>query len=222
MVREKAKVAKKIVNRSLIAYINPSHRIAEQYRTIRNNIQYASDGKSIRSLIVTSPAPGDGKSTAAVNLAVSMAQRGDRVLLIDANFRQPTLHKVFHSPVSPGLSNVLTRQLEFEDAAQTTEVEGLDLLTSGVSHANSADMLDSHTMKELLSMLYARYDRIVFDCPAVLTAPDTNALVNKCDGVVLLLRCGKTSQSKALEAKQALSFAGANIIGAILNKKNVR
>ncbi|MCR2802497.1 CpsD/CapB family tyrosine-protein kinase [Paenibacillus soyae] len=222
MVREKAKVAKKTVSRSLIAYINPSNKIAEQYRTIRNNIQYASDGKSIRSLIVTSPTEGDGKSTAAVNLAISMAQRGERVLLVDANFRQPMLHKVFSSPISPGLSNVLTHQMEFSDAAQSTEVEGLDLLTSGITHANSADMLDSHTMKQLLLQLSSKYDRIVFDCPAVLSAPDTNALVNKCDGVVLLLRCGKTTHGKALEAKQALSFAGANIIGAILNQKNVR
>ena len=222
MVREKTKASKKNINRSLIAYINPSHKIAEQFRTIRNNIQYASDGKSIRSLIVTSPAEGDGKSTAAVNLAVSLAQRGDRVLLIDANFRQPMLHKVFNSPVSPGLSNVLARQMEFPDAAQSTEVEGLDLLTSGISHANSADMLDSPAMKELLLALSSRYDRIVFDCPAVLSGPDTNAMVNKCDGVVLLLRCGKTTHSKALEAKQTLAFAGANIIGAILNKKNVR
>ncbi|WP_162848443.1 CpsD/CapB family tyrosine-protein kinase [Paenibacillus nanensis] len=222
MVREKAKIAKKIAHRSLIAYLNPAHRISEQYRTIRNNIQYASDGKSIRSLLVTSPAEGDGKTTAAINLAISMAQRGEQVLLIDANFRNPMLHKIFGSQISPGLSNVLTHQLPFDEAVQRTEIEGLELLTSGHSHANAADILDSHMMKEIIEAAGSRYDRIVMDCPAVLQAPDTNALVGKCDGVVLLLRCGKTTHSKALEAKQSLSFAGANIIGAILNKKNVR
>jgi capsular exopolysaccharide synthesis family protein len=222
LVREKARVAKKIVHRSLIAYLNPAHKISEQYRTIRNNIQYASDGKTVRSLLVTSPAEGDGKTTAAVNLAVSMAQRGERILLIDANFRNPMLHKIFGSPISPGLSNALAHQLSFTEAVQETEVEGLDLLTSGHSHANAADILDSHMMKEIMESAGSRYDRIVIDCPAVLQAPDTNALVNKCDGVVLLLHCGKTTHSKAIEAKQSLTFAGANIIGAILNKKNVR
>ncbi|MFD0588440.1 CpsD/CapB family tyrosine-protein kinase [Paenibacillus sp. GCM10027627] len=222
MVRERAKIARKVVSRSLIAYLNPTHRISEQYRTIRNSIQYASDGKSVRSLIVTSPGEGDGKSTAAINLAISIAQRGERVLLIDANFRNPMLHKIFNTQISPGLSNVLTDQLTFEESTQETEVEGLWLMTSGLSFGNSADMLDSNKMKELLRGATDRFDRIVIDSPPVLTAPDTNALVNKCDGVVLLLRCGKTTHSKALEAKQSLSFAGANIIGAILNQKNVR
>ncbi|MBH5317311.1 CpsD/CapB family tyrosine-protein kinase [Paenibacillus sp. GSMTC-2017] len=221
MVRERSKIAKRVANRSLVAYLNPTHKISEQYRTIRNNIQYASDGRSIRSILVTSPSDGDGKSTAAINLAISMAQRGDQVLLIDANFRNPVLHKIFNAQISPGLSNVLTQQLTFAEATHATEVEGLELLTSGLSYTNSADMLDSQSMKEIIEMATKRYDRIVIDCPPVLNVPDTNALVNKCDGVVLLLNCGKTTHSKALEAKQSLTFAGAHIIGAILNKKNV-
>lgn len=222
MVRERAKVSNNVINRSKIAYLNPSHKISEQYRTIRNTIQYASDGRSIRSLLVTSPAEGDGKSTAAVNLAISMAQRGERVLLIDANFRQPILYKVFNTPISPGLSNVLGNQIALKEAVLGTEVEGLDLLTSGLTYSNSTEMLDSPIMNEIMEAANQCYDRIVIDCPPVLSAPDTNALANKCDGVVLLLRCGKTTHGKALEAKQSLSFAGANIIGAILNKKNVK
>ncbi|MDQ6423277.1 CpsD/CapB family tyrosine-protein kinase [Paenibacillus sp. LHD-117] len=222
MVREKAKIAKKVVSRSLMAYLNPGHKISEQFRSIRNNIQFASEGKAIRTIVVTSPAEGDGKSTAAVNLAISMAQRGEQVLLIDANFRSPMLHKLFNTQMSPGLSNLLANQLPFGEAAQQTEIECLDLITSGVLQTHSTDMLDSHRMKEILEAASSQYDRIVIDCPAVLAAPDTNALVNKCDGVVLLLRCGKTTHSKALEAKQSLAFAGANIVGAILNKKSVR
>lgn len=222
MVREKAKIAKKIVNRSLMTFLHPGHRVSEQFRSIRNNIQFASEGKSIRTLIVTSPSEGDGKSTAAVNLAISMTQRGERVLLIDASFRNPILHKLFGIQMSPGLSSVLGNQLTLKEAAQPTEIEGLDLLTSGVQHTFSTDMLDSYRMKEVLEAAASLYDRVVIDCPAVLSAPDTNALVNKCDGVVLLLRFGRTSKAKALEAKQALTFAGANIIGAILNKRSVR
>lgn len=222
MVRERAKIAKRVVSRSLIAYMNPAHKISEQFRTIRNNIRYAADGGTIRSLLVTSPSDGDGKSTAAVNLAVSMAQRGEQVLLIDANLRNPTLHKIFGAQISPGLYNLLSGQLAFAEAVQSTEVEGLDLLTSGPAGANKADLLDSHAMRLLMETATERYDRIVVDCPAVLSAPDTTALANKMDGVVLLLRCGKTTHGKALEAKQSLTFAGANIVGAILNQKSVR
>jgi capsular exopolysaccharide synthesis family protein len=222
LVREKAKIARKVVSRSLMAHLHPGHRISEQFRSIRNNIQFASEGRAIRTIVVTSPADGDGKSTSAVNLAISMAQRGERVLLVDANFRAPMLHKLFGSQMSPGLSSVLANHLTLGEAVQQTEIECLDLLTSGVHQSSSSDMLDSHRMKEVLESATAEYDRVVIDCPAVLSAPDTNALVNKCDGVVLLLRCGKTTHAKALEAKQALTFAGANIVGAILNKRSVR
>ncbi|MHA6485285.1 CpsD/CapB family tyrosine-protein kinase [Paenibacillus sp. strain BS8-2] len=222
MVREKAKIARKVVQRSLMAHLHPGHRISEQYRSIRNNIQFASEGKPIRTIVITSPSDGDGKSTSAVNLAISMAQRGERVLLIDANFRSPMLHKIFGAPMSPGLSSVLSSQLPLGESVQATEIESLDLLTSGVHQTYSTDLLDSHRMKEVLEVASSQYDRVVIDCPAVLSAPDTNALVNKCDGVVLLLRSGKTTHAKAIEAKQALTFAGANIVGAILNKRSVR
>lgn len=222
MVRERAKAAKKIVNRSLIAYLNPSHKISQQFRAIRNNIHYASDGEAITSLLVTSPEDGDGKSTAAINLAISMSQRGERVLLIDANFRNPVLHKIFGTQISPGLANAVTHQLALSEAIQCTEIEGLDLLTSGSAGTGTSDLLDSPGMKELMKEASSGYDRIIVDCPAVLSSPDTNTLVGKSDGVVLLLRCGVTTHSKALEAKQALAFAGANIVGAVLNKKNAK
>lgn len=221
MVREREKASKAVVSRSLSAYLNPAGEIAEQFRTIRNNIQYAASRKPVRSLLVTSPSEGEGKSTAAVNLAISMAKKGDRVLLVDANFRNPMLHKIFQAQMSPGLSNLLAGQLDFKSAVHATEIEGLYLLTSGQRQVNSTDLLDSREMAELLETAAASYDRVVLDCPPVLTAPDTNALVHQCDGVVLLFQCGKTTHGKALEAKQSLSFAGANIVGAILNKKSV-
>ncbi len=148
-----------------------------------------------------------------------MAQRGEKVLLIDINIRNPMLHKIFNSQTSPGLSNVLANQLSLVEAIQLTEVEGLELLTSGLRQQNTTDLLDSKVMKELIELAESRYDRVVMDCPPVLTAPDTNVLANKCDGVVLVLSSGKSTHVEALEAKQALAFAGANIIGALLNKK---
>ncbi|MDQ8735942.1 CpsD/CapB family tyrosine-protein kinase [Paenibacillus sp. LHD-38] len=221
MVRERQMVSKSYVNRSLLAYINPHGAISEQYRTIRNNIQYAANGQKIRSLLVTSPSEGDGKSTAAINLAVCMAQRGDRVLIIDANFRNPIINKIFNVQTSPGLSNVLGQQLEIREAIYNTEVEGLDILPSGQRLYNSTELLDSQVMVDVMAFASEQYEMVLLDCPPVLGVSDTNALVSKCDGVLLLLKSGKTHKELALEAKRALLFAKANILGVILNKKSV-
>lgn len=221
MVRERQKTAKSFVNRSLLSYNHPHGSISEQYRMIRNNIQYASNGKKINSLLVTSPSEGEGKSTAIVNLAICMAQRGDRVLIIDANFRNSSIHKIFNVQISPGLSNVLGQQLEIREAIYNTEVEGLDILPSGLRFHNSTELLGSQFMNTIMEFASANYDMILLDCPPVLGVSDTNALVDKCDGVILLLNSGKTQQNQAIEAKRALLFAKANILGVILNKKSV-
>ncbi|WP_169086919.1 CpsD/CapB family tyrosine-protein kinase [Paenibacillus sp. PL91] len=221
MVRERQKASKTYVNRSLLAYINPHGSISEQYRTIRNNIHYASNGSKIQSLLVTSPSEGEGKSTTTVNLAVCMAQRGDRVLIIDANFRNPIINKIFQVQTSPGLSNVLGQQLEIREAIYNTEVEGLDILPSGQRLYNSTELLDSQLMIDVMQYASEQYDMVLLDCPPVLGVPDTNALVGKCDGVLLLLQSGKTQQEQAIEAKRALMFAKANILGVILNQKSV-
>ncbi|MNZ78010.1 Tyrosine-protein kinase YwqD [compost metagenome] len=205
----------------MLSYLNPHGHISEQYRTIRNNIQYASSGQHIRSIIVTSPSEGEGKSTAAVNLAVCMAQRGERVLLIDANFRNPILHQIFNVKSSPGLSNVLGQQLDIREAIYSSEVEGLDILPSGQRFYNSTELLDSERMVDVMEYAASYYDRVLVDCPPVLGVPDTNALVSKCDGVLLLMQNARTQLDKAKEAKHALQFAKANILGVILNKKTV-
>ncbi|MBD2872051.1 CpsD/CapB family tyrosine-protein kinase [Paenibacillus arenilitoris] len=221
MVRERKKAAKAFVGKSLLSNVNPYGPTAEQFRTIRNNIQYASKSKAIRSLLVTSPSEGEGKSTAAVNLAVCMAQRGDRVLVIDANFRNPMLHQIFGVQTSPGLSNVLGQQLEIREAIYNTEVEGLDILPSGQRFFNTTELLDSERMADVMDYASSHYDRVVLDCPPVLGTADTNALAGKCDGVILLLKSGKTQEGLAKEAKRSLLFAKANILGVILNKKSV-
>lgn len=221
MVRERIKPAKAMVARSLLTYSNPYGTIAEQYRTIRNNIQYASSGRKMRSLLITSPSAQEGKSTATVNLAISMAQRGDRVLAIDVNFRNPTLHQIFGVQTSPGLSNVLGQQLDVREAIYGTEVEGLDILPSGQRFFNTTELLDSGLMGDVMHYASSHYDMILLDCPPVLGVAETNALVSKCDGVILLLGSGKTQLEQAKEAKRALLFAKANILGVILNKKSV-
>lgn len=217
MVRERQRTVKKLIGKSLLSYFNSHSDISEQYRTIRNNIHYAAKGKKVRSLLVTSPSEGEGKSTALVNLAVCMTQRGDRVLIIDANIRRPMIHKVFNIQMTPGLSNVLTQQTEIREAVYTTEVEGMDIMPSGQRLHNTTDLLDSRFMKDVMEYAYSHYDYVLIDCPPVLGVSETTALVSLCDGVILLLKHGKTRQEQAKEAKRALLFAKANILGVIVN-----
>ena len=218
MVRELNKSIKVNVRRSLYTFLDPYSEVAERYRLLRNNMSFAAEGRSLKSIVVTSPAAGEGKSTAAVNLAVSMTYRGDKVLLIDANIRKPLLHKVFHMKMSTGLTNVLDKQLSYDDAILETDVSGLYLLPSGPMLHHAAELLDSKSMDELLEYYAKTFDAIIIDCPQVLGVSETNAIAGKCDGVLMLVKSGKTKEAKALEAKRSLDFAGAKVLGVVLNK----
>jgi len=219
LVPKGKKPGRAAVGRSLVSLHNPASAAAEQIRTIRNNIRYANGGKDPVSVAVTSAAAGEGKTTAAVNLAVALAGRG-RVLLVDANLRQPALHAIFGLKLGPGLTNVLAGQIGLHEAAVQTELARLDLLTGGPLLPGSLELLDSEDMKLLLTAAAAVYDTIVLDCPAVLEKPDTAALAGKCEGAVLIVRHGRTRKDTALEAKRVLEFAGVRIIGAVLNRKS--
>lgn len=218
MVRERNKLANAAIRRSLYSHLDPFSEIAEQYRSLRNNIGFAADGRAMKSIVVTSPSEGEGKSTSAVNLAICMAQRGDKVLLIDANARNPVLHNVFNVKMSVGLSNVLAQQLPYDEAIYETDIAGLSLLPSGPRLQHAAELLDTWKMSDLLEAYGKRFDRIIIDCPSVLGVSDTNAIAGKCDGVLMLVKSGKTTDAKAVEAKKSLEFAGANMLGVILNK----
>jgi len=198
--------------------MNPGSEVAEQYRAIRNNIRFASGRDRLGTIAVTSPSVGDGKSIAAVNLAICMAQRGDQVLLIDANVRNPILNFVFNLQSSMGLIDVLSQQAELHEAIQETGIEGLSILLSGSTHYNAADLLDSQAMVSLLKQASEQYDAIVLDCSPVGESADACALASMCDGVILVMNSGKTQQEKAIEATRSLEFGKANILGAILNK----
>ncbi|GGD73383.1 CpsD/CapB family tyrosine-protein kinase [Paenibacillus nasutitermitis] len=219
MDHKRHKPGKHTANACLMSYLQPYSASAEQYKAIRNNIRYASRGKMFHTMIVTSPSPGEGKTTAAVNLAVCMAQQGETVLLIDTNIRKPVLQHVFGLETAAGLTNVLAGQVDSENAIHQSEIEKLDVLPSGPMMVNSIEMLDSHRMAQVLEYAGSRYDKVIFDSAPVLGHPDTSALATRCDGVILVFNSGKTKQEHALEAKSALEFAGATLLGAVLNKK---
>jgi protein-tyrosine kinase len=207
------------MERSLITANNPKSPISEQYRTIRTNIQFSFVDQTMRSLIVTSPGPGEGKSTTTANLAVTFAQQGKKVLLIDADMRKPTVHYTFRLNNIIGLTNVLTQSSNLHSAYQETEIENLFVLTSGPIPPNPAELLGSKAMEKFLEEVYNQFDLVIFDTPPVLAVTDAQILANKCDGTVLVVSSGKTEIEAAVKAKELLLSANGKLLGVVLNKK---
>jgi capsular exopolysaccharide synthesis family protein len=206
-------------NRSLISLTSPKSPIAEQFRTVRTNIQFSSVDQEIQTIVVTSPGPSEGKSTTTANLAVVFAQQGKRVLLIDSDLRKPTVHYTFRQENHVGLSNVLTRQASLDEAVKTTDQDNLWLLTSGPIPPNPSELLGSRGMHTLLELANNEYDVIIMDSPPILAVTDAHVLSNLADGVVLVVSSGKTEIESAKKAKELLSSAKAKILGVVLNNK---
>ena len=211
------KLSRQSVARKLVTQANPKSIVSEQFRTLRTNINFSMPDQELKSILFTSATPGEGKSTASANAAVVFAQEGKKVLLIDADMRKPTTHYTFSRNNITGLSNLLIRQLKVEDIIQQTNIEGLDLITSGPIPPNPAELLSSKTMDTLLEQLKEKYDLLIFDAPPVLSVTDAQILSNKADGTILVLNSGMTQKESVIKAKDALLSSQANILGTILN-----
>ena len=205
----------------LIAHLNPKSPVSEQYRTIRTNIQFSAVDEEIRTLMVTSSGPGEGKSTTTANLAIVFAQQGKKVLLVDADMRKPTVHYTFGLANTHGLTNVLTRQMGINEAVKATELESLDVLTSGPIPPNPAELLSSRGMKQFFEEAKDQYDLVIFDTPPVLAVTDAQVLANQCDGTVLVISSGKTEVESTLKTKELLASAKAKLLGVVLNRKKM-
>ncbi|WHX80910.1 CpsD/CapB family tyrosine-protein kinase [Priestia flexa] len=205
--------------RSLISHQKPKSPITEQYRTIRTNIQFSNVDSDIRSIMVTSSLPSEGKSTTTANLAVVFAQQGKKVLFVDADLRKPTIQYTFQLENHVGLTNVLTRQATLRSAVQTSHIESLSILTSGPIPPNPAELLGSQTMEDLMNEMYENYDIIIFDTPPVLPVADANILANLCHGIVLVVKSGGVDRDSALKATEILKGAKGKLLGAVVNQK---
>lgn len=206
----------KIVAR-MITHFAPKSPIAEAYRTLRTNIQYSKSDQPIKTLLVTSPGPRDGKSTTAVNLAITIAQTGVKTLIIDADLRRPVLHSIFGLRKSIGLSNCIIGKSDVKDATFATEIDNLQIMPCGTLPPNPSELLGSNSMKKLLTELKQAYDFIILDTPPVIAVTDAAVLSSLIDGVLLVLKSRQTNQEAAQRAHELLKNVEAAVLGAVLN-----
>ena len=200
---------------TLITLSDPRSPVSEAYRTLRTNLSFSGLDKPIKTLVVTSPAPDEGKSTTVANLAVTMAQGGRSTILVDCDLRRPSLHSLFGLASEPGLTD-LVLQGDGKPALQQTEVDGLQLLASGPLPPNPADMLGSRRLDEIIAALSDSAEMILFDAPPVIAVTDATVLGSKVDGVLLVVSAGKTRRDHAERAKEMLEKANVRIVGAAL------
>ncbi|GMG72647.1 tyrosine-protein kinase PtkA [Priestia megaterium] len=209
------------LKRRLLAHNSPKDPVAEQYRTIRTNIQFSNVDQDIKTIVVTSSGAEEGKSTTTSNLATVYAQQGLNVLLIDADLRKPTGHYTFRLENHIGLTNVLTRQSTLAQAVQESEIPHLSVLTSGPIPPNPSELLASAQMTELLKEMKEQFDMIIFDTPPILAVADAQILANQVDGMILVVSSGKTEKDAALKSKELLSNAKGKLLGVVLNNRKV-
>ncbi|MGX7150920.1 CpsD/CapB family tyrosine-protein kinase [Enterococcus ureasiticus] len=208
---------------SLITLADKSSPISEQYRTIRTNIQYAMVDRDLKTLVITSSGPSEGKSTTSANLAIVFANSGKRVLLVDADMRKPTVAKTFSLDNVRGLSTLLgSRETVLHQVVQSSGVDNLFLITSGPKPPNPSELLDSRRMKELMVELKQQYDLVIFDLPPVVAVTDAQIVSSKSDGTILVVRENVSKRDSLLKAKNLLELVDANILGVVYNgSKNI-
>jgi capsular exopolysaccharide synthesis family protein len=199
------------------ALLEPLSPMSESCRMIRTAIHFGAAKDRRRTLLITSPSSGEGKSTLASNLAITLAQTGRRVLLIDADLRLPMQHKIFGAINANGLSTLLQGGAPLDEAVEPTEVNGLELLPAGPVAHNPAEMLNSPVFTELLDTLYDRYDYVVIDSAPVVGLADSRIIAASCDATVLVLRAGVSTRRTTDLARGGLHSVGAQIAGIIVN-----
>lgn len=206
--------------RQLIVHQEAKSPIAEAYRTLRTNIQFVKAGEEVKTVMLTSAGPGEGKSTTAANLAVAMAQSGKKVVIIDCDLRKPVQHRIF-GKMNKGLTNYLVESMEPGSLLVETEVESLYLLPSGPIPPNPSELLSSVKMLELLNYCKTQFDFIVIDAPPVVAVTDACVLASKVDGVILVLGAGQVRPEMAQKAKELVARANGHILGVILNRVEI-
>lgn len=196
----------------------PRAPVAEAFRTLRTNIEFAGVDRPLRSLLVTSPAPGDGKTHVALNLAAIIAQAGREVALVDADLRRPALHQRLALSNRDGLSELFIQpQPHLNGSLRKTEIPGVSAITAGKLPPNPAELLGSERLGTIFAQVRTRVDLIVLDAPPVIAVTDAVVLAPRVDGVLLVVRVGRTRMGALRQTLEQLQRAGAHVVGIVLN-----
>jgi len=201
----------------LISHHLPKSPISEAYRILRTNLQFLNPDAPLKTILVTSSGPSEGKTTTAANLAITMAQVGSRTLIVDADLRRPMVSGVFGIPQEPGLTELLVKGGDLQKAMVSTDIENLFILPSGTIPPNPSELLSSQKMKRLIQEMKNSCDLVILDCPPVITVTDAAVLAAEADCVVLVIHSGKTDREAARRAKSLLTNVKAKIAGTVLN-----
>jgi capsular exopolysaccharide synthesis family protein len=205
-------------NYALHTFDNPKSPVSEAYRTLRTNIQFANVDNTVKCIAFTSAGPAEGKSSTVANIAVAMGQAGKNVLIIDADMRNPTQHKVFELLNGEGLSTTLVSDSAYLEHVVGTRQEGVSVLTAGPIPPNPAELLGSKKMKQLIELAKNTYDMVLVDTPPTIAVTDSSIMAQIVDGVILVLSSGEVSREYAISTKEQLEKVGARILGTVLNK----
>jgi capsular exopolysaccharide synthesis family protein len=206
----------------MIAHLSPKSNLAESYRTIRTSLLLSSADKKPKTIVVTSALPEEGKSVTLSNLAVTLAQAGKTVLVVDSDFRKPRQHRIFRIRNVDGLTNYLTSEVELKALVKATEVPNLWVINVGPVPPNPAELLGSEKMGSLIESLKQWFDFILFDSPPVLSVSDAVVLGPKIDGVILVVWGGKTAREALKQAKEKLDMLKVKCLGVVINNIDIQ
>ena len=206
----------------LVCLNAPKSTASESYRGIRTNILFSSAGSAPQVILVSSPGPREGKTMTATNLAITMAQSGSKVALVDCDLRRPKIHRMFGLTKDRGLTNLLVGNAKFgETVVHSKDLSNLDIVFSGPVPPNPSEMLGSDRMKEFISELRKHYDRVIIDSPPITAVTDAAILGKIVDGVVMVIRAGQTVREVAKNSVNQMHAVGANVLGAVLNAVDI-
>lgn len=220
--RSSSSDAAEVYSSNRLAVIDNRSSAAEAYRVVRTSMLLSAAGSPPKTVLVTSGQPGEGKTTTVVNTAISLAQLGASVLIIDCDLRKPSVHKVFGIDHNKGLSTYLSRDIEIDELITKLQIPNLSVLPCGPIPPNPAELISSERMKTLLRMLSERYDHVLIDSPPLIHVTDPVILSSLVDGVILVVHGGKSTRAVTQRARQELASVGAKVFGVVLNNVDLK
>ncbi len=206
----------------MISFLGPRSTFAESYRNLRTNVQFAQNGEPLKTIMVTSANPSEGKSTTVANLAIAFAQVEKRVLLVDVDMYRPVLHEFFTIRMTPGLSDYILGKATYDEVIQRNVLDNLDIICSGTMPPNSVEIPHSEKMKVLFKQALQSYNVMLLDSPPVLAATDASVLATQVDGTLLVVSSDNTRELEIERTLESLESVGARVLGVVLNNFDAR